>query len=172
MGRRRTEMIEETREKLIAAARSTFASRGYADTVMDELTNDAGLTRGALYHHFDGKRGLLEAVIAANRRRNTSAIGSHHGRSGYALGWIGRGTISLRRDGTRTGDPTYRVSRWPGCAGEPIQVAESAGMRPHHRRCSEALIDEGTLVDLDPKAMAPLISGAALSGALWIANAD
>ena len=31
---------------------------------MDELTAQAGLTRGALYHHFGGKKGLLEAVIA------------------------------------------------------------------------------------------------------------
>jgi AcrR family transcriptional regulator len=57
-------MIEATRAKLISAARSAFAQHGYAQAAMDELTAQAGLTRGALYHHFGGKPGLLAAVVA------------------------------------------------------------------------------------------------------------
>lgn len=53
----RTEMIEETRQKLVAAARLQFGNVGYAETVMDDLTAQAGLTRGALYHHLAIKRG-------------------------------------------------------------------------------------------------------------------
>src|SRR5687767_12323215 len=56
--------IAETRAKLIAAARKAFGTVGYADASMDEFTAAAGLTRGALYHHFGDKRGLLAAVIA------------------------------------------------------------------------------------------------------------
>lgn len=44
----RAEMIEETRAKLIDAARRAFADNGYAGASMDELTASAGLTRGAL----------------------------------------------------------------------------------------------------------------------------
>ena len=40
---------------------------------MDDFTAAAGLTRGALYHHFGDKKGLLEAVIAADRRRDVGA---------------------------------------------------------------------------------------------------
>lgn len=43
----RAEMIEETRAKLIEAARRAFADNGYAGASMDELTASAGLTRGA-----------------------------------------------------------------------------------------------------------------------------
>ena len=60
----RASMIEATRAKLIAAAREAFALHGYAQASMDELTAQAGLTRGALYHHFGGKPGLLAAVVA------------------------------------------------------------------------------------------------------------
>ena len=60
----RASMIEATRAKLIAAARKAFAQHGYAQASMDELTAQAGLTRGALYHHFGGKPGLLAAVVA------------------------------------------------------------------------------------------------------------
>lgn len=64
MRKSRASMIEETRAKLIEAAREAFGSQGYAQASMDELTAKAGLTRGALYHHFGGKPGLLAAVVA------------------------------------------------------------------------------------------------------------
>lgn len=61
--RSRAEMIEETRAKLLATARHAFGTRGYANTSMDDFTAEAGLTRGALYHHFGDKKGLLAAVV-------------------------------------------------------------------------------------------------------------
>ena len=64
MHRPRKEMIAETRSKLITAARSAFGTIGYAEASMDDFTASAGLTRGALYHHFGDKKGLLQAVIA------------------------------------------------------------------------------------------------------------
>src|SRR3954451_18091982 len=60
--RSRPEMIAETRAKLIAAARKAFGEKGYAEASMDDFTAEAGLTRGALYHHFGDKKGLFEAV--------------------------------------------------------------------------------------------------------------
>ncbi len=59
----RAQMMEETRAKLIQAARKAFAVKGYAAASMDDLTADVGLTRGALYHNFGDKKGLLQAVI-------------------------------------------------------------------------------------------------------------
>lgn len=46
-------------QKLIEVARRAFAEYGYADTSMDKLTAEAGLTRGALYHHFGDKKACL-----------------------------------------------------------------------------------------------------------------
>ncbi|WP_280763581.1 TetR/AcrR family transcriptional regulator [Prescottella agglutinans] len=56
-------MLDETREQLLVAGREYFGTRGYSATSMDDLTESVGLTRGALYHHFGGKSGLLEAVV-------------------------------------------------------------------------------------------------------------
>ena len=63
MARSRAQMIEATRAKLLDAARRAFREAGYAATSMDDFTAAAGLTRGALYHHFGGKPGLLAAVV-------------------------------------------------------------------------------------------------------------
>ena len=63
MANKRAETMEQNRAKLIAAGRKAFAEKGYSAASMDDLTADAGLTRGALYHNFGDKRGLLAAVV-------------------------------------------------------------------------------------------------------------
>jgi AcrR family transcriptional regulator len=59
---------EATREALLQAARTLFGERGYAATPLDEITNAANVTKGALYHHFDGKQELFAAVYEQVKR--------------------------------------------------------------------------------------------------------
>ena len=55
----------------LAAARRLFAAQGYAGTSLDAIAAEAGVTKGALYHHFDGKRDVFRAVYAAEQERLT-----------------------------------------------------------------------------------------------------
>jgi AcrR family transcriptional regulator len=63
-GRRtQAERRAATRRALLDAARSLFAERGYHGAAAEEIVRRAGLTRGALYHHFEDKKDLFRAVV-------------------------------------------------------------------------------------------------------------
>jgi len=59
---RRALNIEATRAALLTAARRQFGTHGYAGAELAAIAGDAGVTTGAIYHHFAGKKGLFQAV--------------------------------------------------------------------------------------------------------------
>ena len=65
--RRRTqaERSEATVHDLVKAARPLFAARGFAGTSIEDIVRAAGVTRGALYHHFGSKTDVFRAVFEA-----------------------------------------------------------------------------------------------------------
>lgn len=67
----RAQAAQGTTERLIAAAHRAFAEVGFAEVSLDALAAEAGVTRGALHHHFGNKAGLFEAVV----RRIDAEIG-------------------------------------------------------------------------------------------------
>jgi AcrR family transcriptional regulator len=72
----KAEQSQATRAALIAAARELFAERGYAAVGTEEIVRSAGVTRGALYHHFAEKRALFEAVYEDVEREVVERIAS------------------------------------------------------------------------------------------------
>jgi AcrR family transcriptional regulator len=166
-------MIAETRAKLIAAARKAFGEKGYAEASMDDFTAEAGLTRGALYHHFGDKKGLLEAVVLeidAEMAERLSAIAAAapsrwEGLVAENVGYIEMALepdiqrIMLRDAPAILGDP----STWPSADG---CIATIRANLQHLR--AEGLVRG----DIDPDAGARLVCGASTDAALWIANAE
>jgi len=70
---------EATRGALVRAARELFAERGYAAVGTEEVVRAAGVTRGALYHHFGGKQALFLAVVEAIEGEMVAGVGAQLG---------------------------------------------------------------------------------------------
>lgn len=169
--RPRTQMIAETRGKLIAAARAAFGTRGYAETSMDELTAAAGLTRGALYHHFGDKKGLLAAVIAqidAEMNAHMRAVAAR-----AADPWIGfrdecTAYIELALD------PEIQrivLRDGPSILGDPWDWPTLSECVRSMTASLTGLAADGTIAAVDGEAAARLICGATQYAAQWIAHA-
>lgn len=62
MVRRTAEEVEQTRRDLLQAAQRLFAERGVSQTTLAQVASAAGMTRGAVYWHFDNKADLLRAL--------------------------------------------------------------------------------------------------------------
>lgn len=73
--RRTKEEAEATRKALLTAALTVFSERGYADTRLEEIAERAGVTRGAIYHHFGSKAELFNVLMAEITERLTPIIG-------------------------------------------------------------------------------------------------
>ena len=71
---RKADQSQATREALIAAAHGLFAEKGFAGVATEEIVRAAGVTRGALYHHFDGKRELFAVVYEEVERQLVERI--------------------------------------------------------------------------------------------------
>src|SRR6266851_1169066 len=73
-GSDRQEQARATRAAILKAARELFTQHGYADTPTDQLCRRAGVTSGALYHHFRDKRAVFAAVYEILRREISSKV--------------------------------------------------------------------------------------------------
>jgi AcrR family transcriptional regulator len=78
--RTQAERTEATTSALVDAARELFARDGYEATSLDAVAAKAGVTKGAVYHHFEGKRQLFEAVFSREVERLASPLANAYAR--------------------------------------------------------------------------------------------
>jgi AcrR family transcriptional regulator len=88
----KAEQADATRTALSAAARQLFTERGYAATSTTEIVERAGVTRGALYHHFAAKEDLFRAVFEQLEGQVTEHVAKEALTSTDPLEQLRRGT--------------------------------------------------------------------------------
>jgi AcrR family transcriptional regulator len=170
--RTRAQMVEETREKLISAARKAFATKGYAASSMDDITAEAGLTRGALYHNFGDKKGLLQAVIDQIDAEMLARL--RVVQEGAETPWLGLLSESTAYIEMALEPEIQRVMLLDGPAvlGDPAKWPNQTACLKRIENTVQALVDDGTLKSVDARAATWLLNGAVLNAALWIAASD
>lgn len=166
---KRTEKMAETRAKLIQAARQAFAEKGYAEASMDDLTSKVNLTRGALYHNFGNKLGLLAAVV--DQLDSEMAIKAQMKAETVENEWESFLMEGIAYIEMALVPEIQRIVLLDGPAflGDPSQWPSQSSCLQLTIAKVQHLIDTNILKDVDVEATSRLVSGAALNAALWVA---
>ncbi|MFV5371033.1 TetR/AcrR family transcriptional regulator [Acinetobacter pittii] len=168
----REQKMAETRKKLIEVARRAFAEYGYADTSMDKLTAEAGLTRGALYHHFGDKRGLFAAVVDQIDSQMAEYAQQHLEQPDDLWeGLLLEGQTYIRN----ALNPEFQrivLRDGPAVLGDPAHWPSQNRCLQSTRKCVEQLLTAEQIKIVDPEAAAVLLNGAAMNAALWVASSE
>ena len=165
---------EATRSALVSAARPLFAERGFAGVGAEEIVRAAGVTRGALYHHFDGKAGLFEAVyeeveVELAERIATGALGRLGGPAGGDA--RRRGDVpaactepEVQRIALIDGPSVLGWDRW-----REIGAAHGLGLI---EASLQAAIDAGVIAPQPVRPLAHILMGALDEAAMLVARAE
>jgi AcrR family transcriptional regulator len=166
-----------TRGALLGAARELFAAEGYSGVSTGELVRRAGVTRGALYHHFEDKRDLfralveelegeLEGVVLGVARR-VHERGGDAGEA-YAAGFDAFLDACARPEFGRVlfvdGPSALGWEEWHEIDARYALAQTEAGLR--------ALISAGHMEDRPVGPLARLLHGASIEAALYVAAAE
>lgn len=163
-----------TRAALVAAARRLFGSNGYHDTGTNDVVALAGVTRGALYHHFRDKQHLFEAVYRqvsvelsqAAREATLALIGQTWIRT---FAWLRvyldliAGDRPLQQILLVDGPAVFGWKRWRELQGEY--------RLPGWLETFRLLIEQGEMASMPIEPLAHLIIAALDDAALAIAHA-
>jgi len=166
----REEHVRQTRAALLAAGRARFGSKGFAATSVDDLAAEAGVTTGALYHHFENKTELFAAVfeqvhLEVLARNGAAAAAAGTGVEALVLGFDDFLDAVLEPDVRQ-----IMITDGPSVLGLPrfTELDE--------RYAFNAVVDtlrrahaNGELVVNDPEALGHLLLGALVRGAMLVA---
>lgn len=171
MARRSKADMEQTRQALLSSARKSFTDHGYAATAMDELCTAAGLTRGALYHHFGDKQGLLKAVVAEmdvemDQRLQQSFVTANNT-------WAGlQQRCQLYLEMAQEAEIKRIILQDARAVLGQRSGTESQQCITSLQSILQELMQAGTIHHTDSEALALLIHGSLTEASFWIADAQ
>jgi TetR/AcrR family acrAB operon transcriptional repressor len=176
--KRTKEEAEQTRKNLLNAALAIFSRKGFESTRLEDIAQAAGVTRGAIYHHFGGKEELFIALLDDASAISNKAIQQAVKEGGSLLQMLSRiivYTFNLLEDDNRFRQVmalSISTTNLEELAKRKYKEAEDLV-----ENISQALtggVDSGELrPDLDPKNAARALlayqNGLAM---LWFSNRD
>ena len=170
---RKAQQSEATRAVLVAEGRRLFAARGYAGVGTEEIVRAAGVTRGALYHHFDGKEDLFRAVYEDVERELVERVAAAATAADDPLEVLHAGVQAfldacedpaVQRIALIDAPSVLGWERWR-------EIGLNYGFGLVHGALAAAM-DAGVIERQPVRALAHLLLGALDEGALLVARAD
>lgn len=169
--RRSKEEAKETIHKLLAVARRHFTEYGYGDTALEAVVAEAGLTRGAAYHHFKSKRELFRHVLEGVQQEVAERVEEQASASEDVWLQLFYGCRAFVEAAVE--ERTRRIMLIDGPAIMGWEVWRAMDERHSMRLLRgqlETMNEQGCLIPLSVEAATHLISGALNEVSLWLAH--
>ena len=170
---RKAAQVENTRRALLDAARELFTRDGYQATKTEDIVQRAGVTRGALYHHFKDKEDLFRAVLEeVDTEVDATLLRRSHGaaKNSWEL-FRANSEVHLT---AATQNPSYRqivLTDGPAVFGWADWNERRGGPQIKIADYLERAIDEGAIAALPVEPLAQLLTSIGVGSAMYIAQA-
>lgn len=169
----REEQRARTRRALVDRARALFATRGYADVGLAEIVAAAGVTKGALYHQFEGKTDLFRAVLADVADEVAAAVVAAAGAHEDPWAQLVAGCRAFLVASTDPAVARIALVDGPAVLGwAQWRALDEATSGRHLVEALETLVARGVLAPRPVAPLAHLLGGAMNEAALWLAGTD
>ena len=161
-----------TRAALVAAATRLFATQGYAGTPREDIVRAAGVTRGALYHHYADKADLFRAVFEEMEAEVMARIGAAAIGSDDPVEQLRLGCRAYLDEALDPGVRRICIIDAPAVLDDAtrraIATRYALGMV---REVVAAAIDQGRMAPQPVEALSQLLLAAVMAGAQYVATA-
>ena len=167
------ERSRQTTSRILAEARRLFAEYGFAKVSTEQIVTAAGVTRGALYHHFKGKKGLFRAVLEQVQAEIEQRVKAAVDRAKDPMEMLIAGNDEFLAACLDPGLQRILLTDAPAVLGwEEWRMIDEGHVQGKYRAFLGRLMDDGVLRPLPVDALAHIISGAANETVFWAARAD
>ncbi len=172
----KAQQSQATIELLISTAYAEFSQKGYADAATEAIVRKAGVTRGALYHHFNGKKDLFYAVFQKAQREIGKRIAERADAVDDPWDQLVSGCRAFLQACTEPALQQIVVIDAPAVldwnAYREVDATMAGSGFSLLREGLQELIDQKLIKPLSTDALAHLLSGAMDEAAVWIAKCD
>ncbi|MBB4916235.1 TetR/AcrR family transcriptional regulator [Streptosporangium saharense] len=167
----RAEQREQTRRALLREGRRLFAAEGYGAVGLSQIVTAAGVTKGALYHHFDGKAALFRAVLAQVQKEVGRRVAATADAETDPWDQLVAGCHAFLAAST---DPDVRrimLIDGPAVLGwQEWRALDEAASARHLAEALTGLVEAGVIAEQPVAPLTHLLSGAMNEAALWLAD--
>lgn len=169
----RARQREQTRQALLRESRRLFATLGYGGVGLAQIVGAAGVTKGALYHHFDSKADVFRAVLEQVQQEVARSVVAAAEAHDDPWAQLTAGCRAFLAAGTDPDVQRIMLIDGPAVLGwSEWRAQDEAASARHLAEALAELIDQGVIAAQPVEPLARLLSGAMNEAALWLATSD
>ncbi|NUW46795.1 TetR/AcrR family transcriptional regulator [Nonomuraea rhodomycinica] len=162
---------EQTRRALLREGRRLFAAHGYGAVGLAEIVRAAGVTKGALYHHFAGKADLFRAVLREVQQEVAREVAGTAATRDDPWEQLTTGCRAFLTASTAPGVQRIMLIDGPAVLGwSEWRAMDEAASARHLAEALATLAERGVIADRPIEPLTHLLSGAMNEAALWLAG--